>query len=303
MGAFFQTMLEKQARLGVEATLFLELKLSLFKLSRSGENPDGAAAVMKEVKTVLDSKKPELDALQGLMDTCVHSAYYKLATEYYKETGPPETYYKHALMLLAYTSFSPPPSGDAMATDDAPDAGDLNVDPLGARMSQEDAISLATDMSLAAISGDGVYNFGEVLATPIVSALDNTPNHWLGDLLRCFNRGDIDQFNSIVDAHSEAYYAQPALQIRHEFIKEKLALLSLMNFVFETPSHDRNIAFTAIADRTKLKVDQILHVEWVQPRVLDKTQLAHLVERLDDWSGKVTTASNFIEDETRELFS
>lgn len=213
-----------------------------------------------------------------------------------------------------------------MATDDAPDAGDLNVDPLGARMSQEDAISLATDMSLAAISGDGVYNFGEVLATPIVSALDNTPNHWLGDLLRCFNRGDIDQFNSIVDAHSEAYYAQPALQIRHEFIKEKLALLSLMNFVFETPSHDRNIAFTAIADRTKLKVDQvewlcmramslelikgtldevdqILHVEWVQPRVLDKTQLAHLVERLDDWSGKVTTASNFIEDETSELFS
>merc|ERR1719502_570012 len=235
------------------------------------------------------------------------------------------SYYKHALMLLAYTPFTPPPSGDAMATDDAPEAADLNVDPLGARMSQEDAISLATDMSLAAISGDGVYNFGEVLATPIVGALENTPNHWLGELLRCFNRGDIEQFNAIVNTHSDAYYAQPALKIRHDFIKEKLALLSLMNFVFETPSHDRNIPFAAIAERTMLKldqvewlcmramslelikgtldeVDQILHVEWVQPRVLDKDQLTHLVERLDEWSGKVTTASNFIEDETLELF-
>mmetsp|Transcript_84195 Transcript_84195/g.239045 ORF Transcript_84195/g.239045 Transcript_84195/m.239045 type:complete len:275 (+) Transcript_84195:448-1272(+) len=84
------------------------------------------------------------------MDTCVHSTYYHLATEFFKEAGPHESYYKHALMLLAYTPMD--------------------------SMSAEQATSLATDMSLAAISGDSVYNFGEVLATPIVGALVGTPN-------------------------------------------------------------------------------------------------------------------------------
>mmetsp|Transcript_84196 Transcript_84196/g.239052 ORF Transcript_84196/g.239052 Transcript_84196/m.239052 type:complete len:235 (+) Transcript_84196:479-1183(+) len=232
------------------------------------------------------------------MDTCVHSTYYHLATEFFKEAGPHESYYKHALMLLAYTPMD--------------------------SMSAEQATSLATDMSLAAISGDSVYNFGEVLATPIVGALVGTPNEWLGELLRCFNKGDIEQFNMLVDTYSSEYFAQPALKLRHNFIKEKLALLSLMNFLFETPSHDRNIPFAAIADRTRLpldqvewlamramslelikgsmdEVDQILHVDWVQPRVLDNDQMSHLADRLGEWSEKVATASNFITDQTPEL--
>lgn len=97
-----------------------------------------------------------------------------------------------------------------------------------------------------------------------------------------------------------------------------------MNFLFETPSHDRNIPFAAIADRTRLpldqvewlamramslelikgsmdEVDQILHVDWVQPRVLDNDQMSHLADRLGEWSEKVATASNFITDQTPEL--
>jgi 26S proteasome regulatory subunit N9 len=66
----------------------------------------------------------------------VHSAYYQVATEYYKECGPPEAYYKHALMLLAYTPME--------------------------KMHKDAAVALATDMSLAALSGEGLYNFGEV---------------------------------------------------------------------------------------------------------------------------------------------
>ena len=38
---------------------------------------------------------------------------------------------------------------------------------------------------------DGVYNFGEVLATPILAALDGTPNAWLGELLAISARGDV----------------------------------------------------------------------------------------------------------------
>jgi 26S proteasome regulatory subunit N9 len=129
---------------------------------------DPRAAAMATVKAALAEKKAEVDALSGLMDTCVHSAYYELATEYYKQAGPPEQYYKHALMLLAYTPLE--------------------------SMGADRAVQLATDMSLAALAGDGVYNFGEVLATPIVAALEGTPNAWLGEMLRIFNRGDVEAF-------------------------------------------------------------------------------------------------------------
>ena len=40
------------------------------------------------------------------------------------------------------------------------------------------------DISLAALTGDGVFNFGEVLATPILGVLAQTPHAWLSELLK-----------------------------------------------------------------------------------------------------------------------
>ena len=51
--------------------------------------------------------------------------------------------------------------------------------------------------------------------------------------------------------------AQPALVSRATFTKEKIALLCLMNMVFERNSQDRNIPFEEVAARTKLPVDQV----------------------------------------------
>ena len=56
---------------------------------------------------------------------------------------------------------------------------------------------MATDMALAAIVGDSVYNFGEVIATPILSCLAGTPNEWIFSLVNALNEGDIDRFNEL----------------------------------------------------------------------------------------------------------
>ena len=40
------------------------------------------------------------------------------------------------------------------------------------------------DLSLAALTGDGVFNFGEVLATPLLGILRATPHAWLSELLQ-----------------------------------------------------------------------------------------------------------------------
>ncbi|CAM9680004.1 unnamed protein product [Choristocarpus tenellus] len=232
-------------------------------------------------------------------ETVVHSAYYRLASEYYKAVGPPDAFYHSALMLLAYTPLE-----------------EINA---------ESRFALATDISLAALTGEGVFNFGEVLATPILKMLDGSPNAWLGNMLLAFDKGKIDAFNTLCAENQESMLAQPALVSRASFVKEKIALLCLMNMVFERPSQERNIPFAEIAASTKLPQDQVewlvmramslklirgimdqveesLYVAWVQPRVLGKEQLGHLSSRISEWKGRVSETHAYVEEQTPELF-
>jgi 26S proteasome regulatory subunit N9 len=149
--------------------------------------------------------------------------------------GPPQEFYKSALMFLAYT-----PIED---------------------LTKEQAYILATDMALASVTGADIFNFGEVIATPILGVLKGTPNAWLEDLVMAMHKGDIDSFNATVDAHRTQYFAQPSLSSNHELVKKKVVLLSLLNIAFERPSHDRTVAFEDIASRTRIPVDQVSETE------------------------------------------
>ena len=44
------------------------------------------------------------------------------------------------------------------------------------------------------ILGEGIYNFGELLAHPILDAVKQTDKQWIVDLLYAFNSGDIAKF-------------------------------------------------------------------------------------------------------------
>ncbi|KAH8078531.1 hypothetical protein JL720_9728 [Aureococcus anophagefferens] len=161
---------------------------------------------------------------------------------------------------------------------------------------------------------------GEVLATPILGALEGTADAWLGELLRVFARGDVDAFNALLGAHKDAYVAQPALVARAPSSR-KIALLAFMNLVFETPSHERSLPFAAIADRAKLdgdqvewlamramalglvkgvidEVDRVVDVAWVAPRVLDADQTRHLIASIDALSDKSAHAHGLLADQT-----
>jgi len=222
---------EKRVRLGVEASLFLEMEACLLALK--------AGLPLQPVKEKLDATKPLVDALTGATDTAVFQKYHFAEAEYYRRVGPPEAFYHAALALLAYAP------ADAMTL--------------------PERRALATDMALAALAGDGVYNFGEVLATPILQALEGTPDAWLGSVLAIFARGDIDAFNVLLHDHAAAFDAQPALVARADFVKEKIALLALMNLIFETPSQNRTLAFADVAQRVRLQLDQ---VEWLIMRAM-----------------------------------
>jgi 26S proteasome regulatory subunit N9 len=146
--------------------------------------------------------------------------------------GPANEFYSAALMFLSYTPVEELPS--------------------------DDRYSLATDMALASVTGETIFNFGEVLATPILTYLQNTPNEWLLRLVEAMNSGNVEQFNSVVENYREPYLAQPALANSHDkVVKPKIVLLCLVNIVFQRHSHDRVIKFTDIAERASIPVDQV----------------------------------------------
>ncbi|KAJ8602786.1 hypothetical protein CTAYLR_002592 [Chrysophaeum taylorii] len=274
-----QTVDQKKGRLGREASLFLSMEAACLRLD-----------IGQPVKDQLDAAKPIIDSLTN-SNTAVFYKYYSACAEYYKKFGPPEEFYRAALSYLSYAS------------------EDQIKDP----------VTLATDMSLAALAGD-LYNFGEILTTPILAALERTDLEWLGDLLKACGRGDVDHFRTILMDHD----LPPVLVARLDFVKEKIALLALMNLLFETPSRSRALDFDAISRRTRLDIDKVewlvmramalnlvrgqidevkqsVHFSWVAPRVLDDHQIAHLVTQLDTLNDKAKTAFDILSDQTVDL--
>ena len=48
------------------------------------------------------------------------------------------------------------------------------------------------DIALAALLGDGVYGFAQLLMHPIVKVLQDGSYAWLGEMLEVFNRWAVD---------------------------------------------------------------------------------------------------------------
>lgn len=286
---FFNTVLENRTRLGEEASLCVEADIAVMNV-RLG--------VTEEARVQLDAIEEKVQA-QGTDEAVVFSKVYKAMAEYRKCVGPPSDFYKVSLMYLAYTP-----------------ADELPVD---------EKYALATDMALAALTGEGVYNFGEVIATPVLAVLQGSPNQYLYDLVIALNQGNIDVFNSVVDSNKESYFAQDVLKNCHDQVQQKVVLLSLMNVVFELPSHERTISFTTIANVSRVpleqvdwilmramslglikgsinEVDQNVNVTWVQPRVLNTVEMSTISTQLGDWVERVKGTLVSVEEQTLELY-
>ncbi|EPS67018.1 hypothetical protein M569_07759, partial [Genlisea aurea] len=141
---------------------------------------------------------------------------------------------------------------------------------------------LAFDLSLAALLGENVYNFGELLAHPIFKSLLGTKVEWLYRLIEAFNSGDISRYEEIRRTHGAALNTQLALVGNEKRILEKINILSLMEIIFR-----------------RLEIEQ--SQTWVEPRVLGITQIKSLRDRVGHWVDKVHTALQNVEAETPDL--
>ncbi|XP_057521235.1 26S proteasome non-ATPase regulatory subunit 13 homolog B-like [Amaranthus tricolor] len=271
-----------------EPVLHIKMQIALFKLEQ-GEQ--------KECTKLLEDGKAILDSMTDI-DPSVHASFYWVSSQYHKARQEFAAFYKNALLYLAYTS----------------------VDTL----SDSFKLDLAFDLSLSALLGENIYNFGELLSHPILKSLLGTKVEWLYYILQAFNSGDLIRYQELCNVHKDALNAQPALVANERKLLEKINILCLMEIIFSRPAEDRTIPLNVIAERTRLSIEDVeyllmkslsvhliegiidqvestVHVSWVQPRVLGIPQITSLRDRLDNWVGKVHTALLSVEAETPDL--
>lgn len=248
----------------------------------------------------LESTKQIIEDLKEVLEesgnvTAVHGKYFLLASQYYRRVGKHSEYYRCGLQFLG------------CSLDEYPKA----------EWPQQ-----AFFLGLAALLGDGIYNIGELLAHPILESLKGTDNEWLTELLQAFNHGDINKF----EAMKTKWGAIPDLLAQEVKLRKKISLLCLMEMTFKRPADQRSIAFDEIAAETKLPlsdiellimtalaqglvrgaIDQVagvVNMTWVQPRVLNRQQVATMADTLDAWMASITSMENLIESKAHEILT
>ncbi|CAH2046285.1 unnamed protein product [Thlaspi arvense] len=271
-----------------EPIIYIETQKALFKLEQGDQ---------KECKKILDDGKSSLDSMTDI-DPSVYANFYWVSSQYHKFRQEFSDFYKSALLYLAYTSVE--------------------------ALSDSFKLDLAFDLSLSALLGENIYNFGELLAHPVLKSLLGTNVEWLYHILQAFNHGDLVQYQELCRVHQAALIAQPALVENEKKLLEKINILCLIEIIFSRPAEDRTIPLSVIAERTKLSIEDVEHllmkslsvhliegiidqvngtvyVSWAQPRVLGIPQIKSLRDQLDNWVDKVHTTLLSVEAETPDL--
>jgi len=251
---------------------------------------------LENARKDLDEAEQKLDSLDSV-EAIVHAAFYDANATYYQRKFDFANYYRTALLYLACV--------------------DLTA------MPEQERFKRAYYLSVSALVSNSIYNFGELLLHPILDALAKSEDDsWLRDLLFAFNRGDLAAYDALSDHISE----NRLLSEHATHLKQKIYLAALTEAVFRRPPHDRAMTFTTIAEETKVspgeiehlimkalslgllrgtidQVDEVAHITWVQPKVLDMKQVANLRQRLLDWDASVNQLGNWIEGAGKDVWA
>ncbi|KAI0443072.1 hypothetical protein F4803DRAFT_336403 [Xylaria telfairii] len=242
----------------------------------------------------LDKAEKILDSFDSV-ETKVHAAFYQVNADYYKANADFASYYRNALLYLACIDLS--------------------------TLSPSERKARAYDLGIAALVSDSIYNFGELLLHPILDALTGELD-WLRNLLLAFNRGDLGAYDML----SGHISSNRLLQDHEDEIREKIYLAALTESVFRRPPHERAMTFSTISADTKVRpnqiehlvmralslglvrgtidqVDEIVNFTWVQPRILDMSQIASMSQRLGEWGENVNKLGNWIESTGQDIWA
>lgn len=269
-----------------DAFVYAETELARLKLQT--DDLTGARELLEKCQKILD----QFDST----DPVINATFYSVNSEYFKNKADFTSYYRNALLYLACI-----------------DLQQLTITQQRSR---------AYDLAVAALLGDKVYNFGELLLHPILETLKETEYSWLVDILFALNAGDVKKFEGL-SGHLDK---TPLLQNSLPFLKQKICLTALIEAVFKRPTSSRVLKFDDIANETHLvkeevehlvmkalalgllqgfidQVDETVTVTWLQPRVMNKEQIATMKGKLEHWDTEVEQLGQWMHTSGGEIWT
>ncbi|CAH4034110.1 26S proteasome non-ATPase regulatory subunit 13 [Pieris brassicae] len=249
----------------------------------------------------LDATEKIIEDLEGSLEdadgvTPVHGRFYKLASEYYRVRGPMGRYYRAALRYVGCAG------------------GGATLEPAERR-------ACALRLALAAVLAPDVYELGELLAHPILESLEGTPDAWACELVKAVASGDVVAFEKIraQAPHQELHHADRQL-------RQKIAILCLMEMAFNRTSSQRKLTFAEIAREARVphdevellvmkalaeklirghidQVSQTVNVSWVRARALGRSGAGALAKRLDIWCAAASGAAELLANATPDILT
>lgn len=282
---------------------FVYALIAVARVKLSLRDLEGARADLDKAEKALDS----FDSIENI----VHAEFYDTSSLYYQAKYDFALYYRNALLYLACVDVA-------------------TLDP-------EDRHDRAYKLSLAALVSTSIYNFGELLLHPILDSLatgsddddeddsssdEDDSEAWLRELLFAFNRGDLRAYEQL----SENIAGNTLLNKHSAQLRQKIYLAALTEAVFRRPPHQRSMTFTTIAQETRVapdeiehlvmkalslgllrgtidQVDEVAHITWVQPKVLDMKQIGNMRQRLGEWGTSVNQLGNWIEQVGQDVWA
>ncbi|KAG5454884.1 26S proteasome non-ATPase regulatory subunit 13 [Clonorchis sinensis] len=275
---FMEEIRDKHTQKSKEAAILCNTTIGMIYLTTLND--------LANARQVIETTGAQLEQLGGV--TCVHSRFYQLSSRYYQVTAQHADYHREALRFLGCVNLSD--------------------------LSREEQHAWAFSVGLAAILGEGVYNFGELLTHDVLNSLLDTPDAWLVDLLNAFNRGDISQ----LEALRSQWSTQADLVAAESRLKDKVTLLCLAEMIFRRPPNKRTLTFAEITAATRVPEDQVelfvmramslglikgridevnhsVSISWLKPRVLDREQIGSMRARLNEWCNSVSDTKSLVE--------
>lgn len=273
----------------VNGNLLLDIEIARVKLEKGD---------LVEVRDILDAIGKTLD-VQDSVPLRVTGAYYSCNASYYQVKKDFNNFYYTSLLYLST----------------------ITSEEQQQRLTQLEQQQLAYNLCIAALLGDNIYNFGELLQHPIISSILNDKEYeWLFRFLNALTEGDFQKFDQI---SKERIPKVPILAQHESFLRQKICLMTLVESVFAKSI--RTLSFRDIADATFLPIDSVEHlvmrsislgllkgsidqvqqlvtITWVQPRIINQEQIKKMKDNLIKWQDEVSKLGNKIEGRGKSIW-
>ena len=171
----------------------------------------------------------------------------------------------------------------------------------------EEYAAIAYKTALAALLSDSVHSFGQLLTCDsLTSRLSKGGDAWLLNLVQFCNAGNVTALEAFLQTNLATINTCPELNGALPHLKRKVRLMALPHLVFNTRADSRVFTFETLASRCNVDLKSVetlllqalaLHliegrvdgleskveVTWLQPRVVDKDDIAALAARVKEW--------------------